>query len=121
MQRWREDLIPGQGSAPFCEDDECSTGVAPAEETFADEPLDGLLGHALLVDASRLQEEHRTGDVAPQRGRRERKHLSIGHRLFASAMRRAKGTGASANFQAVFRRGQAPSVYRPKSLTPEDP
>ena len=34
-----------------------------------------------------------TGDVAPQRGGRERKHLSIGHRLFAWAMRRAKGTG----------------------------
>ncbi len=30
---------------------------APAEETFADEPLDGLLGHALLVDALRLPKE----------------------------------------------------------------
>src|SRR5271166_6216949 len=121
MQRWREDLIPVQGSSPFCEDDECSTGVTPAEETFADEPLDGLLGYALLVDALRLPKGRGTGDVPPQRGRRERKNLSIGHRLFASAMRRAKGTGAGANFQAVFRRGQAPSVYRPKSLTPEDP
>jgi hypothetical protein len=75
----------------------------------------------MLGDARRLPEERGTCDVAPQRGSRERKHLSIGHRLFASAMRRAKGTGGSANFQAVFRRGQAPSVYRPKSLTPEDP
>src|SRR5208282_1630863 len=106
---------------PFSEDHECSTCVAPAEETFADKPLDGLLGHALLVGALRLPKKRGTGDVAPQRGRRERKHLSIGHRLFASAMRRAKGTGGSANFQAVFRRGQAPSVHRPKSLTPEDP
>src|SRR5271165_2987204 len=108
-------------ASPFGEDDECSTGVAPAQEAFADEALDGLLGHPMLVDALRLPKERGTGDVAPQRGRRERKHLSIGHRLFASAMRRAKGTGGSANFQAGFRRGQARRVNRPQRLTPEDP
>ena len=53
MRRRREDLIPDQGSSLFCEDDECSTSVAPGEETFPDEPLGGLrfarrksVGHA---------------------------------------------------------------------------
>ncbi len=106
MQRWREDLIPGQGSAPFCEDDKCSTGVAPAEETFADEPLDGLLGYALLVDAFRLPEERRTGDVPPQRSRRERKNLSIGNRLSASATREPRKRAAARILKSFFVAGK---------------
>ena len=97
MQRRREDLIPGQGSSPFSEDDECATGVAPAEEAFVDQALDGPLGHAMLVDVLRLPEERWTGDVPPERRRRERKNLSIGHRLSASATRGAKEASGGAN------------------------
>ena len=82
-QRRREDLIPGQRSSPFGEDDECATGVAPAEETFADQALDGPLGHALLVDVLRLPEERWTADVPPQCRQRERENLWICHRLSA--------------------------------------
>src|SRR6516165_3105604 len=90
-------LMPGQGSSPFSEDDECATGVAPAEEALVDQALDGPLGHAMLVDVLRLPEERWTGDVPPERRRRERKNLSIGHRLSASATRGAKEAGGSAN------------------------
>ena len=114
MQRRREDLIPGQGSPPFGEDDECATGVAPAEEALVDQALDGPLGHAMLVDVLRLPEERWTGDVPPERRRRERKDLSIGHRLSASATRGAKEASGGANSYAVFRRGQACSVDRPR-------
>jgi len=54
----------------FGQDDECSTGVDPAQETFSDETLDGLLGHPMLIDALCLSKERGAGDVAPQRGRR---------------------------------------------------
>ena len=58
----------------------------------------------LLVGAFRLPKERGTGDVPPQRGRGERKHLSIGHRLFAPAAREANEAGGGANFQAIYRR-----------------
>jgi hypothetical protein len=56
----------------------------------------------MLVGALCLPKERGTGDVAPQQGRREPKHLSIGHRLFTSATRKAKQTGGGANFQRLF-------------------
>ena len=74
----------------------------------------------MLTGALRLPKERGTGDVAPQRGRRERKHLSIGHRLFAPATREIKEAGGGPNFQAAFRRGQAWRVNRPRRSTPSD-
>ena len=41
--------------------------------------------------------------------------------LLSSLREEAKEAGAGTKFQTVFCRGQAPGVYRPKSLTPEDP
>ncbi len=87
---------------------------------MADEPLDGLLGHPMLVDALRLPKERGTRDVAPQCGRRERKHLSIGHRLFAPATREVNEAGGGANFQAAIRRGQARRVNRLQRSMPLD-
>ena len=46
-----------------------------------------------LFDAFRLPEERWTGDVPPQRTRRERKNLSIGHRLLASAPQASERSG----------------------------
>jgi hypothetical protein len=91
-----------------------------AQEAFTDEPLDGLLGHALLVDALRLPEERRTEDVAPQRRRRERKNLPVGHRLSRPGFATRQGNGRKREFLAVYRRGRARSVDRPGILTPSN-
>jgi hypothetical protein len=76
-------------SAPG-QDNERSAGVAPAEEAFVDEALDCLLGHATLIPAPGLPKQYRAGAVAPQRGRRQRKDLVIGHRQTAPLMRQAE-------------------------------
>jgi hypothetical protein len=74
---------------------------------FADEPLDGLLGQALLVDALGLPEERRTEDVAPQRSDASARTFRSVIVFLAPPLRRAKGTGGSANFSAVYRLEQA--------------
>ena len=47
-------------------------------------------------------EERRTGDVPPQRRQRERKNLSIGHRLSASASREPKKRAAARILKSFF-------------------
>ncbi len=69
----------------------------PSAGAFAYKPLDGPLGYAMLVDALRLPKERRTGDVMPQRGRRERKRASIGHLLPPRLREKLANQAAAAN------------------------